>query len=161
MSEKSEILKVGEKAPAFKLMDKDGELYQLKDLLDEYTVIYFYPKDDTPGCTIEAQEFSKLLAQFKKLNVAVVGISGGDQKTKSKFCSKHKLKLLLLSDTDFSVSKKYEAYGEKSFMGKKFMGINRVTYLIDSKGKVIAAYDSVKAKGHADEILQYIKELKS
>jgi peroxiredoxin Q/BCP len=161
MSEKAEILKVGKKAPAFKLMDKDGDLYQLKDLLDDYTVIYFYPKDDTPGCTIEAQEFSKLLTQFKKLNIAVVGISGGDQKTKSKFCSKHKLKLLLLSDTDFSISKKYGVYGEKSFMGKKFMGINRVTYILNSAAKVIAVYQNVTAKGHATEILQYIKELKS
>lgn len=160
MSEKNELLKTGKKAPAFKLLDRDGEQHQLKELLADYSVIYFYPKDDTPGCTIEAQEFTKYLTQFKKLNVNVVGISGGDQKTKSKFCTKHKLQVLLLSDSDFAVSKKYGVYGEKAFMGKKYMGISRVTYLLDSAGKVLEVYDNVKAKGHAQEILEYIKGLK-
>lgn len=151
------IIEEGKKAPAFKLKDKSGEVHNLKDILADYTVLYFYPKDSTPGCTLEARDFSKLLSKFEKLNVSIVGISGGDEKSKQKFCDKYKLKILLLSDENFAVSKKYGVYGEKQFMGKKFMGISRVTFILDSKGKIIKVYDKVKVIGHAKEVFGFLK----
>ena len=119
------MVKVGGKAPAFTLKDKDGKAYALKDIPGAFRILYFYPKDDTPGCTIEAKAFSKDLDKFKKLGATIVGISGGDEKTKTKFCKKYDLNILLLSDTDFKVSDAYGQYGEKSFMGRKYMGISR------------------------------------
>lgn len=153
------LLKEGKKAPAFTLPDKDDVKHKLNEIDSKYTVLFFYPKDSTPGCTIEANEFTSDIKKFEKLDTKIIGISGGDSRTKSKFCEKHNLKTLLLSDTDFKISDKYGVYGEKQFMGKKFMGINRVTYVLDANKKVVKVYNKVKAKGHSKEVLDYIKQL--
>ena len=148
----------GKKAPNFKLRDKDGNYLALADLDNEFVVVYFYPKDDTPGCTIEATGFSKKLKSFEMAGAAVIGISGGDDASKAKFCTKHKLKLTLLSDPDFKVATAYEAYGDKQFMGKKFKGILRKTFLLDGKGKVLKIFEKVTPEGHAQEVLSAINE---
>lgn len=148
------------KAPDFKLKDKDSNYYSLKDLKENYKVLFFYPKDNTPGCTIESKKFSNLSDKFKKLNTKIIGISGGDEKSKTKFCEKHSLNVLLLSDTDFSISKKYEVYGEKSFMGKKYLGISRVTFILNNKNKIIKVYEKVNPLTHPTDVLGFIKGLK-
>lgn len=152
-------IKEGDTAPAFGLRDKDGKEWRLADSEADYVVVFFYPKDNTPGCTIEAKEFSAALAKFKKLKTELVGISGGDDKSKEKFCNKHNLEVLLLSDTDFSVAKSFDAYGEKSFMGKKFQGIHRVTFVIDKNKKIIKVYEKVKPEGHAEEVIEFLTSL--
>ncbi|HMO01702.1 MAG TPA: thioredoxin-dependent thiol peroxidase [Oligoflexia bacterium] len=149
------ILKEGSSAPEFKLTDRTGKVYSLSSFAGKTTVLYFYPKDDTPGCTIEAKEFSAMLGKFEKLGVVVIGISGGDDGAKEKFCEKHDLKVLLLSDTSFVVSKKYGAFGEKKFMGKTYNGILRKTFIIDSVSKIVKIYDDVKAEGHASEVYDF------
>ena len=151
-------LKIGDKAPEFSLKDKDSKLHSLKDVKSSFIVLYFYPKDSTPGCTIEAHQFNKDLPNFKKLNTVIIGISGGDEKSKTKFCEKHNLKLLLLSDSDFKVSKKYNVYGEKSFMGKKFLGISRTTFILDKNHKIINIYNKVNPQSNSEEVLSFIKQ---
>ncbi|MDP4039754.1 MAG: peroxiredoxin [Candidatus Pacearchaeota archaeon] len=148
------------KSKNFKLKDKFGKPHELNDFKEKYKVIYFYPKDNTPGCTIEANQFSELLKDFKKLSTKIIGISGGDEKSKTKFCEKYNLKVLLLSDPDFKVSKDFKVYGEKSFMGRKFLGINRRTFILDKNNNILKVYEKVNALGHAKEVLDFIKELK-
>ena len=150
-------LKEGGQAPAFELPDRSGDIHTLQEQKEKFLVIYFYPKDSTPGCTIEAVEFNGASAKFKRAKSKVIGISGGNAKTKEKFCKQHDLDLLLLSDEDFSVAKAYSAYGPKVFMGKKFKGIFRMTFVLDQKRKVIKIFDKVKAEGHADEVLEFLK----
>jgi thioredoxin-dependent peroxiredoxin len=150
-------MKENAKALDFKLKDKEGKTYSLKDFKEERIVLYFYPKDNTPGCTIEANEFNHDLPLYKKANAVVIGVSGGDEKTKTKFCEKNKLQMLLLSDTDFKVSKAYGTYGEKSFMGRKYLGIGRTTFII-KKGKVIKIFEKVNPFGHSKQVLDYLKE---
>lgn len=152
-------ISVGKKAPSIALPDKDGNVFKLDDLKSDYSVVYFYPKDNTPGCTIEAKEFSKNLKKFSKLGASVVGISGGDEKSKTKFCKAQKLTVKLLSDSDFSVSKKFGVYGEKSFMGRKYMGIHRITFLLDKNKKVLKVYDDVTPEGHSEEVWSDIEAL--
>lgn len=154
------MIKEGKKAPSFKLKDKDEKFISLNDFDSDYYIIYFYPKDNTPGCTIEAQMFSKDKSKFNKLNSTIIGISGGDQKTKTKFCKKNNLKIILLSDTDFKVSTKYGVYGEKKFMGRTYMGINRVTFILDKNKKIIKIFDKVKPLIHSKEVLDFIKKIK-
>ena len=151
------MLKEGEQAPDFSLRDKDSNIHSLSEINSDYVLIYFYPKDSTPGCTIEAQEFSKDIEEFNKLNTTIIGISGGDEKSKTKFCEKHDLKILLLSDTDFSVSNNYGVYGEKSFMGRKYMGISRWTFVLNKDHKIIKIYDKVKPAEHSQEVLEFIR----
>ena len=154
-------LKVGQSAPRFSLKDKDGYVHNVDKPKAEYTVLYFYPKDDTPGCTLEAKEFSQFIDHFAARNVRVVGVSGGDEKTKAKFCQKHSLTVPLVSDTDFKVAKSYGAYGTKQFMGRTFQGIFRKTFLLDKAGRVVRIFDTVKPEGHAEEVLAAIDELSS
>lgn len=149
----------GAQAPDFALSDKEGTTHQLSSGAAKYTVLYFYPKDDTPGCTIEAQEFNAALPEFHARNVRVIGISGGTEKTKGKFCSKYKLSLLLLSDTDFSVANSYNAYGDKKFMGRSYQGIFRKTFLIDKQGMIVRIFNEVKPAGHALQLLASIDAL--
>ena len=153
------VLKDGKKAPDFGLKDMHGDVFDLEGLTSNYVVVYFYPKDNTPGCTIEANEFSSVLDDFKKLGVSVVGISGGDEKSKKKFCEKNELRVTLLSDPDFKVCKNYKAYGEKKFMGRTYDGIFRITYVLDKDKKIVKVFDKVKAAGHAKEVLEFIKNL--
>jgi peroxiredoxin Q/BCP len=152
-----ELLKEGKKAPAFTLQNKDGEKVKLNEIDSDFTVLYFYPKDDTPGCTIQANEFTADVKKFEKINTKVIGISGGDEKTKTKFCKKYDLKVTLLSDTDFAVAEKYGVFGEKQFMGKKYMGISRVTYVLDANKKIIKVYPKAKTTGHSAEVYEFIK----
>ena len=153
------MIKENTKAPDFTLPSTNGENQKLKDLLGKYVVIYFYPKDDTPGCTIETNDFNKLLPKFKKLNCEIFGISKDNIKSHDKFREKFKIKFDLLSDEELKVLKKYKVWGKKKFMGKEFMGIIRSTFLIDKKGKVIKVWDNVKVKDHAKEVLETLKSL--
>lgn len=154
------MIKLNSKAPDFELEDKDGKKYSLKDFKEEYIVIYFYPKDSTPGCTIEAREFTKNLDEFKKENTIIIGISGGSNESKEEFCEKNDLKHILLTDADFSVSKKYDSFGERTFLGKKFTGIFRNTYLLDKKRNIVKIYENVNPFGHAKNVLNDIKSFK-
>jgi peroxiredoxin Q/BCP len=132
-------MKEGDVAPDFILKDRLNQEHQLSKI-KRMKVVYFYPKDSTQGCTIEAKEFSSILPKFEEQKTTIIGISGGDNKTKEKFCTEHNLKHVLLSDSDFSVSKKYDSYGEKSFMGRKYLGIKRNTFIIDKNNKIIHIY---------------------
>ena len=154
------MIKENIKAPDFTLPSTNGEIQKLKDLLGKYIVIYFYPKDDTPGCTIETNDFNKLLPKFKKLNCEIFGISKDTIKSHDKFREKFKIKFDLLSDEEIKVLKKYKVWGKKKFMGREFMGIIRSTFLIDKKGKVIKVWDNVKVKDHAKEVLETLKSLR-
>lgn len=154
-------LREGLKAPVFTLKDKDDNTVSLSEIEADYTVVYFYPKDNTPGCTIEAQEFSKSLPEFKKLNAEVIGISGGDNKSKEKFCTKYKLRLPLVTDSDFKIAEKYNSFGEKKFMGKTYNGIHRKTFILDSERRILKIYDKVKPLGHSKEVLDFINSCKN
>ena len=153
------MLKINTKAPDFTLTSTNNTDYSLKKSLGKYVVIYFYPKDDTPGCTIEANDFNKLLPQFKKLNCEVFGISKDNLKSHDKFKEKYQLKFDLLSDEELTVLKKFKVWGKKKFMGREFMGILRTTFLIDKKGKILRIWENVKVKDHAKEVLETLKEI--
>ena len=147
------------KASNFILPSTNQNNYSLKDSLGKYVILYFYPKDDTPGCTIEANDFNKLLSKFKKLECEVYGISKDNLKSHEKFRNKYKIKFDLLSDQELKVLKKYKVWGKKKFMGREFMGIIRTTFLIDKKGKIIKIWNNVKVKDHAKEVLETLKNL--
>ena len=152
-------MKVNSKAPVFKLPSTSKKDYSLKDSIGKYVIIYFYPKDDTPGCTIETNDFNKLLPKFKKLNCEVLGVSKDSLKSHEKFREKYKIKFNLLADEEIKVLKKYKVWGKKKFMGPEFMGIIRTTYLIDKKGKIIKVWDNVKVKDHAKEVLETLQNI--
>jgi peroxiredoxin Q/BCP len=152
------MLKINSQAPNFKLLSTSKEIYSLKDSLGKYVVIYFYPKDDTPGCTIETNDFNKLLSKFEKLECEIYGISKDNIKSHDKFREKYKIKFNLLADEEIKVLKKYKVWGKKKFMGREFMGINRTTFLIDKKGKIIKIWENVKVKDHAKEVLETLKK---
>ena len=158
MALKSSSSMEGKKAPAFSLKDKDGKEHALKEFAGRVVVLFFYPRDNTPGCTIEATEFSSNLKKLRKIGVEIIGVSGGDDKTKRKFCEKNDLSVLLLSDTDFEVANRYGVYGEKSFMGRKFLGIHRTTFVIKKDGVIEKVFEKVTPKGHADQIIEFIAE---
>jgi peroxiredoxin Q/BCP len=147
------------KASNFILPSTNQDNYSLKDSLGKYVILYFYPKDDTPGCTIETNDFNKLLSKFKKLDCEVYGISKDSLKSHNKFRNKYKIKFDLLSDQELKVLKKYKVWGKKKFMGREFMGIIRTTFLIDKKGKIIKIWDNVKVKDHAKDVLETFKNL--
>ena len=153
------MLKINTKAPNFTLPSTSNNKYSLKDSIGKYVVIYFYPKDDTPGCTIETNDFNKLLIKFKKLNCEIYGISKDSLKSHDKFRDKYKIKLDLLADEEIKVLKKYKVWGKKKFMGREFMGINRTTFLIDKKGKITKIWENVKVKDHAKEVLEVLKTI--
>ena len=144
---------VGKKAPAFKTESSSGATVSLAGLKGQKVVLYFYPKDDTPGCTIEAQEFRASLDKFKKLGAVVLGVSPDDVKSHCKFINKFDLNFELLADTDHAVSEAYGVWVEKSMYGKKYMGVQRATFLIDGSGKLAAVWPKVKPEGHAAEVL--------
>ena len=152
-------LKEGDKAPEFSLSGTNGNIINLKDLKGKKIVIYFYPKDDTPGCTIEARDFSKLNNLISKNKACVFGISKDSIKSHIKFKKKYKIKFDLLSDEKLTIIKKYGVWGEKSFLGKKFMGIIRTTFLINSKGKIHKIWSNVRVKDHAKEVLSELKKI--
>ena len=147
------------KAINFTLPSTNNANYSLKDSLGKYVVLYFYPKDDTPGCTIETNDFNKLLLKFKKLECEVYGISKDNLKSHNKFRDKYKIRFDLLADEETNVLKKYKVWAKKKFMGREFMGILRTTFLIDKKGKIINVWENVKVKDHAKEVLETLKNL--
>ena len=151
------MLKEKTKAPNFSLPSTSKNDFSLKKTLGKYVVIYFYPKDDTPGCTIETKDFNKLIPKFKKLNCEIYGISKDDLKSHRKFRAKYNIKHNLLSDEKVNVIKKYKVWGKKKFMGREFMGILRTTILLDKKGKIIKIWENVKVKNHAKEVLLTLK----
>ena len=146
-------------APAFKLPSTNKKEFSLKDSLGNFVVLYFYPKDDTPGCTIETVDFNKLLPKFKKLNCEILGISKDNMKSHDKFRDKYRIKFDLLADEEIKVLKKYKVWAKKKFMGREFMGIIRTTFLIDKKGKILKVWENVKVKDHAKEVLDTLTNI--
>lgn len=142
--------------PKISLPDECGNMIDLAKLKSKAAVVFFYPKDSTPGCTVEAKGFSKNLAKFKKLGVDVFGVSGGSIESKAKFCEKSKLNVTLLADEDLHAAKKFGVYGPKTFMGRKFNGIHRTTFVI-AKNKVVKVFDAVSPEGHPAEVLDFLK----
>ena len=147
------------KAKNFTLLSTSKKKYTLKESLGKYIVLYFYPKDDTPGCTIESNDFNKLYAKFKKLDCEIYGISKDNIKSHDKFRKKYKIKFDLLSDEELKVLKKYKVWAKKKFMGREFMGIVRTTFLIDKKGKTLKVWNNVKVKDHAKEVLETLQNI--
>ena len=152
-------MKSGIKAPNFDSKSTNKINFSLKDYLGKFVILYFYPKDDTPGCTVEANDFNKLLPQFKKLNCEIFGVSKDNIKSHDKFKEKYKLKFDLLSDEEITVLKKFKVWGKKKFMGREFMGILRTTFLVDKKGKILKIWENVKVKDHAKEVLVTLENL--
>jgi peroxiredoxin Q/BCP len=147
------LIDPGKKAPAFALKDQHGTTHRLSDYEGRPVVLYFYPKDDTPGCTQESCDFQARLPTLKTSKAVVLGVSILDEKSKAKFADKYDLTFPLLADADHAVAEKYGVWQEKSNYGKKYMGIARTTYLIGPDGKVQQRWDKVKVNGHADEVL--------
>jgi len=145
--------KEGDKAPDFAARDANGDVIRLKDLRGKKVVLYFYPKDDTPGCTKEACAFRDAYARFKKRGIEVLGVSLDSEASHQKFLKKYDLPFRLLADTDRTVSESYGTYGEKKFMGRTYMGNHRMTFLIDEKGKIKKIFSKVKPEDHAEEVL--------
>jgi peroxiredoxin Q/BCP len=152
-------LDVGDKAPNFKLPGDDGSTVSLADFKGRKLVVYFYPRADTPGCTRESIDFSKLRAAFTKAGADVIGISADPVKAQEAFKKKHKLSVGLLSDETHAMLEAYGAWGKKSMYGKTFMGITRMTYLIGPNGRIAQVWPKVKVDGHADEVLAAAKTL--
>ena len=148
------MLKEGTTAPRFNANNADGETVRLKDLRGRKVVLYFYPKDDTPGCTREACSFREAFTDFKKQGIEVLGVSVDSEASHKKFTAKYKLPFTLLADPDHSIADAYGVYGEKKFMGRTYMGVKRVTFLIDEKGKIKKVFEKVKPEEHALEVLQ-------
>jgi thioredoxin-dependent peroxiredoxin len=146
-------LDVGDKAPDFSLPDQDGTTVSLKDFAGRQVVVYFYPADDTPGCTKEACQFNDNLHAFSRADVAVIGISPDDAAKHTKFRTKYGLKFPLLTDADHRVMEKYGAWGDKTLYGKKTVGVIRSTFLVGPDGKIQRAWYNVRADGHADKVL--------
>jgi peroxiredoxin Q/BCP len=146
------LIDPGKKAPAFTLKDQEGRPHKLSDYAGTPVVLYFYPKDDTPGCTQESCEFQERLPALKQVKAAVFGVSILDEKSKAKFAAKHGLTFPLLADAAHEVAEKYGVWQEKARYGRKYMGIVRTTYLIGPDGKVAQRWDKVKVDGHAEEV---------
>ena len=153
------MLKIGNKAPAFNLPSTEGGKTSLASLKGNIVVLYFYPRDNTPGCTTEAQEFNVALPKLKKLGAVVLGASKDSLASHEKFIAKYDLAFPLLTDADGAVLEKYGAWGEKVLYGKKSMGIIRSTVVIDGDGKVAAHFPKVRVKGHVDEVVAAVREL--
>ena len=155
------MIQEGRKAPPFSLPSSTGGKLGLKDLAGKYVILYFYPKDDTPGCTTEAIDFNRALRKINARDAVVVGVSKDSIESHCKFADKHKLKFSLLSDPDGKMLEKYGAWGEKNMYGKKSMGIIRSTVLIDPDGKVIKHFPKVSVKGHVEAVIEALNEARS
>ena len=154
------MIDAGKKAPAFTLKDQDGVAHKLSQYLGRPVILYFYPKDDTPGCTVESCDFQARLPQFVKAgNAVLLGVSILDEKSKARFAEKYQIGFPLLADPDHAVAEKYGTWQKKSRYGRSYMGIVRTTYLIDRDGRVARRWDNVKVDGHADEVVNAIDEL--
>ncbi|MBD3401973.1 thioredoxin-dependent thiol peroxidase [candidate division GN15 bacterium] len=153
-------VKAGNKAPAFTLENQDGEKMKLSDFAGKWLVLYFYPKDNTSGCTTEAIDFTKALKKFDKMDAAVVGVSPDSVKSHQNFCHKHNLGITLLADPDKKALEKYGVWKEKSMYGKKYMGVERTTVLIDPDSRVREIWPKVKVAGHVDAVADKLAELR-
>ena len=153
------LIEIGKKAPAFTLKDQDGKAHKLSDYEGRPVVLYFYPKDDTPGCTAEACAFRDNLVRFKPGKALILGVSVLDEKSKARFAEKYDLNFPLLADPDHEVADKYGAWQERSMYGRTYMGVARVTYVIGADGKVAQRWDKVKVDGHAEEVLAAVNAL--
>ena len=151
--------KIGKTAPPFALQNQKGEMVTLTDLIGKWKVLYFYPKDDTPGCTTEACDFTSGLKGFEKLNATVLGVSPDSIESHQKFTDKYKLKVTLLSDPKMTVMEEYGAYGVKKFYGKEVTGVIRSTFLIGPDNKIAHAWPNAKATGHAAKVMEKLNEL--
>ena len=154
------MIEAGTNAPAFSLPDQHGKVHQLSDYKGKWVILYFYPKDMTPGCTVEACNFRDDFPAFGNLDAVILGVSKDSVTRHKKFAEKYELPFTLLSDEDGSMCEAYGVWKEKSLYGKLFMGINRSTFLIDPSGKIARVYPKVKVKEHAAELLQALNELK-
>ena len=152
-------IEIGKKVPAFKIPSSSGEVFSLASRKGKKIVLYFYPKDSTPGCTTESIEFNDLLTQFKKQNTEVVGVSRDSLKSHDKFICKYDFKFELLSDEEEELCKLFDVIKEKNMYGKKVMGIERSTFVIDEDGKLVGEFRKIKAEGHAAEMLKFVKSL--
>jgi len=155
------MLEVGDQAPAFELQDQDGATHSLKDYQGRWLVLYFYPKDDTPGCTKEACGFRDASDGLAALDAAVIGVSADDAAAHRKFAQKYELNFPLLVDPEKSVLEGYGAWTEKQMYGKRYMGVARITYLIDPDGRIAQVWPKVKAEGHADEVRAALEALRA
>ena len=153
------MIKENKKAPAFKLPSTDGKDFELETKLPNHLILYFYPKDNNPGCTTESIEFAKNYKTLQKMKVDVIGVSKDSIESHKKFIDKFKFPFPLLSDETTKVLKLYDAWGEKSMYGKKFMGIKRTTVFINNKGIILKIWNNVKVKDHVSEVMKTIKEL--
>lgn len=153
------MLKENSKAPDFELKNQNGETVKLSDFLGELLILYFYPKDDTPGCTTEACNFRDDYSKYDQLGIKIIGISPDSQKSHEKFMAKYELPFTLLSDEDHQVVKNYGVWGKKKFMGREYDGILRTTFVIDREGKVVKVFEGVKPATHSEEVLNVVKGL--
>lgn len=154
------MIEPGQKAPAFTLEDQARETHRLSDYAGRPVILYFYPKDDTSGCTKEACQFQENLPAFKKSKAAVLGVSILDEASKAKFAKKYNLTFPLLADADHAVADKYGVWTQKSLYGRKYMGLARTTFLIGPDGKVKRRWDNVKVDGHADDVAEAVNQLR-
>jgi peroxiredoxin Q/BCP len=153
------ILKVGDLAPDFTATPESGKLVQLRDFSGQWLVLYFYPKDNTPGCTTEAKDFTAYKEQFEKLRANIVGVSPDSESSHQKFSQKHTLSLDLVSDPDHKIAEAYGVWGLKKFMGKEYMGIIRSTFLINPDGKISQIWSKVRVKNHVEKVLSTLQEI--
>ena len=153
------MIEVGKKAPAISLMDGEGNKRTLKEFLGKNVVIYFYPKDNTSGCTAESCDFRDAFPKFTNQNAVIIGISPDSVESHRKFSDKYKLPFILLSDEEKKVLQKYDVWQEKSMYGKKYMGVVRTTVIIDKKGVIRKIYPKVKVKGHVEQVAKDIEEI--
>ena len=152
------MIEVGKKAPDFSLLNQDGKKISLKDYLGKKVVLYFYPKDDTSGCTKEACNFRDEFPKFTKTKAVILGVSPDSVKAHKKFAEKYDLNFDLLADEEKKVVEKYEVWKEKSMYGRKYMGVERTTFIIDEKGKIKTIFNKVKVDGHNKEVLEALKD---
>lgn len=157
MNEKE--LKIGVQAPEFSLPDNDNKIYKLNDLKGKWVVLYFYPKDNTPGCTLEAKDFTEKIKEFEKRNAIIIGVSPDSPKSHCNFIEKHNLSVKLLSDENHSVLEKYGVWQLKKRYGREYYGVERSTFLINPEGKISYLWRSVNVQGHAEEVLKKLDSL--
>ncbi|MBN1901392.1 thioredoxin-dependent thiol peroxidase [Candidatus Sumerlaeota bacterium] len=154
-------MKVGDKAPEFCLPNRHAQHICLKDFFGKWVVLYFYPKDNSPGCTLEAMDFTKNMLQFEDLNTVVLGISPDSVRSHFDFTLKHKLNIILLSDKEKNAMKKYGVWKEKQIYGKTQVGLVRSTFLINPGGNIVHIWENVRVNGHVQDVLNTLKELKA
>jgi thioredoxin-dependent peroxiredoxin len=152
------IPQVGQTAPDFSALDQSGNMVSLKDKSNSWLVLYFYPKDNTPGCTTEAKEFTAYQDQFQELNAHIIGVSPDSEKSHCKFIDQQDLSLQLLSDPEHKVIEAYGAWRLKKFMGKEYMGVVRSTFLITPDRQIAQVWDKVRVKAHVEKVLQELRE---